>query len=276
VTGENGVQRIAALFERLQAEGRAALMPYLTLGYPTPERSLDLVEAAIAGGADMLELGIPFSDPLADGPIIQKASFVALQQGMTVARCLEMAHELRRRGVEAPFVFMGYYNPILTYGEVAFCRECREVGIDGLIVPDLPPEEGEALESTCRQHGLALIYLLAPTSTPGRIRLLAERSQGFIYLVSVTGVTGERDGLPPDLEEFVQRVREATDKPLAVGFGIGQPKQAAQVARLADGVIVGSAFIRAAGEPEAEEKVRAFASALSQAMRKDCAEEILI
>jgi len=251
-------------------------MPYLTLGYPTPERSLDLVKAAIAGGADMLELGIPFSDPLADGPTIQKASFIALQQGMTVARCLEMAHELRRQGIEAPFVFMGYYNPILAYGEKAFCRECREVGIDGLIVPDLPLEEGEALESTCRQHGLALIYLLAPTSPPERIRLLAERSQGFIYLVSVTGVTGARDGLPPDLAEFVQRVREATDKPLAVGFGIGQPEQAAQVARLADGVIVGSAFIRAAGEPEAEEKVRAFASALSRAMRKDWAGDTII
>jgi tryptophan synthase alpha chain len=250
-------------------------MPYLTLGYPTPETSMDLVKAAIAGGADMLELGIPFSDPLADGPTIQKASFIALQQGMTVAHCLEMAHELRRQAIEVPFVFMSYYNPILAYGESAFCRRCCEVGVDGLIVPDLPPEEGEALESMCRQHGLALIYLLAPTSTLGRIRLLAERSQGFIYLVSLTGVTGVRDVVPPDLAGFVQRVREATDKPLAVGFGIGRPEQAAQVARLADGVIVGSAFIRAAGEPEAEERVRAFASALSQAMGKGCAQDTL-
>jgi tryptophan synthase alpha chain len=242
-------------------------MPYLPLGYPTPEASLALVEAAVAGGADMLELGVPFSDPLADGPTIKGATHIALQQGTTVTRCLEMAQELRQRGITSPFVFMGYYNPILAYGEEPFCRACREVGVDGLIVPDLPPGEGETLESACRQHGLALIYLLAPTSTPDRVRLVTERSQGFIYLVSVMGITGARGSLPPDLAAFVSRVREVTEKPLAVGFGISTPEQAGQVAALADGVIVGSALVRLAGETEGSEKVKTFVAGLRQAVR---------
>lgn len=263
---KNGVQRIAAVFEQARTENRAALMPYLTLGYPTPETSLALVEAIVASGADLLELGMPFSDPLADGPTIQQATHVALQKGMTVARCLEMAQGLRQRGLAAPFIFMSYYNPILSYGETALCRKCHDVGVDGLIVPDLPPEEGETLEKACRQHGLALIYLLAPTSPTERICLVTERSQGFVYLVSVAGITGARDALPSDLAAFVGRVRAATDKPLAVGFGIGQPEQAAQVARLADGVIVGSALVRLAGEPGAKERVGAFVAKLRRAM----------
>jgi tryptophan synthase alpha chain len=266
MTGKSGVQRIAAVFEGTQAENRAALMPYLPLGYPTPATSLEMVEAAVTGGADMLELGVPFSDPLADGPTIQRATHIALQQGMTVARCLEMVQELRRRGIKLPFIFMGYYNPILAYSEEPFCRACREVGVDGLIVPDLPPGEGETLERACRQHGLALIYLLAPTSTPDRVQLVIERSQGFIYLVSVVGITGARGHLPPDLAAFVSRVRAVTDKPLAVGFGISTPEQAGQVAAMADGVIVGSVLVRLAGETDGREKVEAFVAGLRQAV----------
>lgn len=266
MTEQSGVRHIAATFERTQSENRAALMPYLTLGYPTPETSLALVEATVAGGADLLELGVPFSDPLADGPTIQQATHVALQQGMTMARCLEMVSTLRSRGITVPILLMGYYNPILSYGDMALCRKCRDVGVDGLIVPDLPPEEGETLERACRQHGLALIYLLAPTSPPERIRLVTERSQGFVYLVSVTGITGARDALPPDLAAFVEQVRATTDKPLAVGFGIGQPEQAAQVACLADGVIVGSALVRLAGESRGREKVGAFVAKLRRAV----------
>jgi tryptophan synthase alpha chain len=266
MTRKSGFQHIAAVFELARTENRAALMPYLTLGYPTPETSLTLVEATVAGGADLLELGMPFSDPLADGPTIQRATHVALQQGMTVARCLEMVSTLRSRSITVPLLLMGYYNPILSYGEEAFCRECRNVGVDGLIVPDLPPEEGKTLEKACRQHGLALIYLLAPTSPPERIRLVTERSRGFVYLVSVTGITGARDVLPPDLAAFVGQVRTATDKPLAVGFGIGRPEQAAQVARLADGVIVGSALMRLAREPRAKEKVGTFVAELRHAV----------
>lgn len=266
MTEKRGVQCIVAVFEQVRGENRAALMPYLTLGYPTPEKSLALVEAAVAGGADLLELGVPFSDPLADGPTIQRATHVALQQGVTVARCLEMAQELRQRGITVPFIFMGYYNPILAYGEAAFCRACREAGVDGLIVPDLPPEEGELLEKVCCQHGLAMIYLLAPTSPPDRVRLVSERSQGFVYLVSVTGITGARERLPPDLATFLGRVRAATHKPLAVGFGISTPEQARQVAALADGVIVGSALLQLAEEVNGKEKVKAFAAGLRQAV----------
>jgi tryptophan synthase alpha chain len=263
-TNESGAKRIAAAFAR--AENRAALIPYLTLGYPTPEKSLALAEAAIAGGADLLELGVPFSDPLADGPVIQRAAHVALQRGMSVVRCLEMAQTLRERGASLPLIFMGYYNPILAYGEEAFCRACHKARVDGLIVPDLPPEEGAGLEGACRAHGLALIYLLAPTSTPARIRLVTARTQGFVYLVSVAGITGPRQGLPADLGAFVRRVRAATDKPLAVGFGISTPGQAAQVAALADGVIVGSALVRLAGEVEGEARVRSLVSGLRRAV----------
>ena len=164
---------------------------------------------------------------------------------------------------------MGYYNPILAQGEAAFCRACRTAGVDGLIVPDLPPEEGRALEEACRQQGLALVYLLAPTSPPARIRLVTDRSQGFVYLVSVAGTTGARDRLPPDLADFVERVRAETDKPLAVGFGISTPEQAGQVAALADGVIVGSAVVRLAAEANGVELVRSFVARLHRAMTEE-------
>jgi len=261
----NGVDRIAAVFAATRAEGRAALMPYLTLGYPSPEMTIPLARAVVEAGADILELGIPFSDPLADGPTIQRATYRALQQGMTVARCLEMAAALRREGVGAPFVLMSYCNPIMAYGEEAFCRACQEVGVDGLIVPDLPPEEGEALEALCRARGLALVYLLAPTSTPKRIRRVAERTRGFLYLVSVTGTTGAREHLPPDLADFIRRVRAATEKPLAVGFGISRPEQARAVGALADGVIVGSALIQAV-EAQGVSGAAAFVADLRRAL----------
>ncbi|MBN1889053.1 MAG: tryptophan synthase subunit alpha [Thermoflexales bacterium] len=257
-----GVQTITAAFARAKAQNRAALMPYAVLGYPTPEASLAVVEAAVAGGADVVELGVPFSDPLADGPIIQAATQRALEQGTSVPACLEAVRALRSRGLATPFMLMGYYNPILAYGEEAFCQACQAVGADGLIVPDLPPEEGAGLEEACRARGLALVYLLAPTSPPERVQLVAEHSQGFVYLVSVAGITGARDRLPPNLADFVRRVRALTSKPLAVGFGISTPAQAAQVAALADGVIVGSAVVRRAGEPDGPAQVRAFVHSL--------------
>ena len=266
MTHTKGIQRIATAFSQTRTEQRAALIPYVALGHPTPEMCLKLAAAAIESGADLLELGVPFSDPLADGPIIQRATHTALQQGTTVVRCLELAQTVRQRKPEIPLIFMGYYNPILTYGEDAFCRACDVAGVDGLIVPDLPPEEGRELEAACQVHGLALIYLLAPTSTPQRIQLVAQHSQGFVYLVSVTGITGPRDRLPADLPAFVQRVRAATDKPLAVGFGIASAQQAGQVAALADGVIVGSALVRLAEEVNAESKVRSFVAGLRDAM----------
>lgn len=241
-------KRLSETFDRLRAAGRVALIPYLTIGYPSVAATLDLVPALVEAGADLFELGVPFSDPLADGATIQHATHHALQQGVTVDTCLETVRALRQRGVEVPLLLMGYYNPVLQRGLDTFCRAAAEAGADGLIIPDLPPEEADGLLVACRTHGLDLIFLLAPTSTAERIRLVAERASGFIYLVSLAGVTGARDQLPPELEAFVARVRQATDLPLAVGFGIGSAAQAARVAAVADGVIVGSAIVKLAGE----------------------------
>jgi tryptophan synthase alpha chain len=234
------LSRIAAVFEK---RGRTALIAYITVGYPSVEATLQTVPILAESGCDIVELGIPFSDPLADGVTIQKASFQALQNGVTPQLCLETAGELSRK-VDIPLVFMTYFNPIFSYGLEEFCARCGKSGVDGLIVPDLPPDEGEGLETVTEKHGLDLIYLLSPTSTEDRIRLVADRSRGFIYLVSVTGVTGARDRMPPDLEEFVAKVRRTVSQPLCVGFGISTPGQAKQVAQIADGVIVGSRIIQ--------------------------------
>ena len=234
------MSRIASVFVRAR---HTALIPYITVGYPTIETTLKAVPLFASIGCDIIELGIPFSDPLADGATIQQASYEALKQGVTSEACFEVARELRQR-VETPLVFMTYYNPVLRFGPEQFCSKCADVGIDGLIVPDLPPEEGEDLEGPTRRYGLDLVYLLSPASTQERIRLVASRSSGFIYLVSLTGVTGARDRLPEGLERFVDGVRERTDKPLCVGFGVSSPEEARRVAEVADGVIVGSRLIQ--------------------------------
>jgi len=234
------LSRIAAVFNR---PGHTALIPYVTLGYPSIESTLEIVPLLARCGCDLVELGIPFSDPLADGVTIQKASWHALHNGVTPQTCLEVAEQLNRK-VDIPLVFMTYFNPVFSYGLEKFGSACARAGVDGLIIPDLPPEEGSALEAITQRQGLDLIYLLAPTSAEGRIRLVAERSRGFIYLVSVTGVTGARARLPADLEAFVARVRTVASQPLCVGFGISKPEQAKRVARIADGVIVGSRLIQ--------------------------------
>jgi tryptophan synthase alpha chain len=254
---------------RLQTafEQRPALMPYLTLGHPGLDTSLDCVQAAVEAGADIVELGVPFSDPLADGPVIQRSTQIALENGMTVKKCLEMTEQLRQRGLRVPFMLMGYYNPIHAYGVDRFARDAASAGADGFIVPDLPVEESRELEAACQAHGLALAPMLAPTSTPGRIENAASRGAGFIYLVSVTGVTGEREGLPEGLREFVDRVKQKTRTPVAVGFGISTPAQAAAVGAIADGIIVGSAIVRAAGEARPTERVQAVVKAMKEALR---------
>ena len=233
------MSRLASAFK----PGRKALIGYVTVGYPSLEATLKVVPLLAESGCDVVELGIPFSDPLADGVTIQKASFQALQNGITPEVCLETARKLREK-VTIPLVFMTYFNPVLSYGLEKFCAACNQAGIDGLIIPDLPPEEGEKLEQSSRSCNLDLAYLLAPTSTEERIKLVADRSRGFIYLVSVTGVTGARAGLPLDLAEFVARVRQVARQPLCVGFGISTPAQAKEVARIADGIIVGSRIIQ--------------------------------
>lgn len=250
-----GQEQIAAAFARARRNGRAALMPYYTLGYPNRAASLAVI-SAVAAASDLLELGVPFSDPLADGPTIQHSTQVALEEGTTLADCLAMVRELRREGVHTPILLFGYYNPFLAYGLEALARDARDAGVQGFIVPDLPPEEAGDLEAAAANAGLAYIHFLAPTSSERRIEAVTTRARGFIYLVSVTGVTGARQSLGDHLGEFVQRVRRRTSAPLAVGFGISTPEQAAAIGRMADGVIVGSALINAvdradSGKPQA-------------------------
>ena len=256
------MSRIAPIFNQ---PGHTALIPYVTVGYPSIEATLKVVPLLASSGCDIVELGIPFSDPLADGATIQKASFYALKNGVTPQLCLEVARQLRQM-VEIPIVFMTYFNPVFNYGLEEFCTACARSGIDGLIIPDLPPEEGSELEAVTQRQGLDLIYLLAPTSTDERIRLVAERSRGFIYLVSVTGVTGVRDRLPADLEAFAARVRKVATQPLCIGFGISTSEQARQVARIADGVIVGSRIIQLMEADESMVAVQNFARELRQAL----------
>lgn len=262
------MNRISATFQHLRQANRAALIPYLTLGYPHRDSALDLVPALLEAGADLIELGVPFSDPLADGATIQATSQQALRNGMTPALALEQVAALRRRGVTAPLALMGYYNAWLQMGLADFARAAAQAGADGVIIPDLPPEEAAPLRAALAPYGLAHILLLAPTADEERIRRVAAASQGFLYLVSLTGVTGARDRLPPDLEAFVARVRPHTTLPLAVGFGIARPEHAAQVARLADGVIVGSALLQAIAQaPDAPQRAAtAFLRALRRAM----------
>lgn len=231
------MSRLEAAFKR------KALIAYVTAGYPSVEATLEVVPALAEWGCDGVELGIPFSDPLADGATIQRASAAALESGMTPRRCLEIAAGLRSR-VDIPLMFMTYYNPVFSFGLEAFCREAGRAGVDGLIVPDLPPEEGFDLDRAAQGYGLDTIYLLAPSSNQGRIELVAQRSRGFIYLVSLTGVTGPRESLPLGLEAFVARVRARTALPLCVGFGIATSEQAGMVAGFADGIIVGSRIIQ--------------------------------
>ena len=238
----SGEARIARAFEQALLQRTAALMPYFTLGFPRRELSISIVES-IAPYSDMIELGIPFSDPIADGPTIQNSTQRALENGTSPISCLEMVADIRKRGVNTPLLLMGYYNSILSYGEEEFARDAAAAGADGLIVPDLPPEEAIVLKEALFHEGLVYIPFLAPTSSPDRVRLVKEYTTGFIYMVSVTGVTGARATLSSELPSFINSLRSQTELPIAVGFGISTPTQAAQVGMFADGVIVGSALI---------------------------------
>lgn len=243
------INRIDVAFAQTRKEGRAALMPYLPLGFPTIELSQELIVSIVAAGADVIELGMPFSDPLADGPTIAQATQVALTNGLTVTRCLQMVNAARCSAIQIPLVLMGYINPILRYGTERFAQEARDAGADGLIVADVPPEEACDLVNACKSAGLALILLAAPTSTDERLRRIVYLTRGFVYLVSLTGVTGARDDLPPELEDSVRRLRALIRKPICVGFGVSNPASARRVAAIADGVIVGSALVTRIAEP---------------------------
>jgi tryptophan synthase alpha chain len=269
IQSSSGLERIRAAFARAKTRRSAALMPYFTLGYPDPQTSLDVVRA-IAPYSDLLELGVPFSDPIADGPTIQRSTQRALEAGTTPARCLEMVEALRQAGVSTPSLLMGYYNPILAYGEERYVRDAAAAGADGLIVPDLPPEEARTLAAAAAASGLALIYFLAPTSNQRRVGQVIGLANGFIYMVSVTGITGARSSIRGDLAEFVAQLKERTEVPVAVGFGISTPEQARVVGSFADGVIVGSALINVvAGSSDQAAAAAHFVRQLAEALSVD-------
>ncbi len=267
--GDRPSGRIGQALARTRSEGRVAVMAYLTAGYPEPDATPGLAQAVVDGGAEVIELGIPFSDPLADGATMQKAGVRALQGGMTAARCLGLVREMRNAGVVIPLVVMTYYNPILAYGQDGFVQDAAAAGADGIIAVDVPPEEAGELSSGCRAEGLDLIPLLAPTSTEERIALATGVASGFVYCVSVAGVTGAREALPAEVGTFLQRVRRQTELPLAVGFGISRPEHARAVSAHADGVIVGSAIVRTIHEAteQGEDPVGAASAYIEQMSR---------
>jgi tryptophan synthase alpha chain len=262
------MNRIANAFQT-----KPIFMPYFPVGYPDLDTSVDILEALAKNGADLIEVGLSFSDPLADGPVIQKATQVALEKGITVKKVLEAVKELRQRGVAIPLVLMGYYNPILAYGLEQFACQAFDAGIDGFIIPDLPPEEAEEFQAALSGaatalNALPLIHMIAPTTPAARMERIARHAQGFIYLVSVTGVTGARQALAEGLGELIVRVREHTSVPVCVGFGIGSPEQARQVGALADGVIVGSACVKTIGSSDTPvETARLFAAEFQNALK---------
>ncbi len=262
------MNRIDERFRRLRQAGERALMPYLTAGDPDLSTTRSLILEFEKRGADLVEIGVPFSDPLADGVTIQRASQRALQAGTTLARILDMVGSLRPHCL-LPLVLMSYANPVFHFGFARFGKEAAAAGVDGLIVPDLPPEEAAELIQETAAHGLHTIFLLAPTSSRERVQKVAAASKGFIYYVSLRGVTGARSSISDDLEASIRMIRAETDKPIAVGFGISTPDQVRMVARVADGVIVGSAIVslleRMAGHSDLLERAGEFVAALKAA-----------
>ncbi len=249
---------IAAAFARARAEGRVTLVPYVMAGYPDEATSEALAVALGEAGADVIELGVAFSDPLADGATIQHASQAALETGMTLGKALKLAARVHAR-VATPLVLMGYYNPLYAFGLARFCEEAAQAGVAGLIVPDLPPEESEPLRAAAAARGIELIFLVTPTSPDARIARVAEiagkTGGGFVYCVSLSGVTGARADLPEELPAFLARVRAATSLPLAVGFGVSQPEHVAKIGRIADGAVVASALLNAVDAAPPDERV---------------------
>ena len=263
------MNRIDATFKRLRAEGEKALIAYLMAGDPSLQDTETLVLELEKAGADIIELGVPFSDPIADGPVIQQAAERALRSGTSLRRILDLVAGLRKR-TQIPLVLMAYYNTVRAMGEATFCRQAAAAGVDGRIVPDMPPEEAHQLEQGVTDAGVNLIFLLAPTSTGERRAAVARHSSGFIYYVSLTGITGAKLNDLEDVRRNVAKIRRASRIPVAVGFGIATPEDAAQVAQCADGVIVGSAIVRRIAEhqhsADMPSRVAEFVRSLKQGM----------
>ncbi|MGB7340603.1 MAG: tryptophan synthase subunit alpha [Phototrophicaceae bacterium] len=259
-----GVEALEQMFTQANSEGRAAFLPYFPIGYPNYEDSVAAIEAMAEVGVDGFEIGIPFSDPLADGPTIQEATQIALKNGTTVQHCLDAVQTLRAKGINQPMMLMGYANPLIAYGIDRFVKAAKDAGADGLIVPDVPPEEAGMFADICKQEGLALIFFLAPTSNDKRMELVAENASGFIYVLSLVGITGAREALASDLQEFIARIRTKTDTPLVLGFGISKPEHVRDLHGLVNGFIVGSALVRAGAA--SVDHVKALAKSLRDAI----------
>ncbi len=261
--------RIDAVFQKLKARGEKALIPFITAGDPDLATTRGLALEMAARGADILELGIPFSDPLADGPTIQASSNRAIKNGVHLEDVLRLAGELRRE-TDIPLILMGYYNPILQYGLERTAREAAAMGVDGFIIPDLPAEEAEAWRRVAMAQGLAPVFLAAPTSGPERLKKLGRLTRGFLYYVSVTGITGARTELPPELVGELQDLRRLVDCPVAVGFGIADPDQVRMLAPHVDGVVVGSAIVQRVARlrgRELLEEVGTFVASLKEPLK---------
>jgi len=243
--------RITKKFRDIRKKNGKAFIPYIMAGDPGIQRTRELIMILEDCGADIIELGVPFSDPLADGPTIQKAAQRALDEGVTLKKVIELVAELRLTS-QIPIILMTYYNPVFKYGEERFAHDAAAAGVDGIIVPDLPPDEADNLIKHSRKSGLDTIFLLAPTSTDSRIQKVSRASTGFIYYVSITGITGAKLSLDASLESHIARIRKVTGKPVAVGFGISTPEEASAISRYADGVIVGSAIVKRVEDPDEE------------------------
>ena len=259
------MSRIAETFARLRAEDRRGFIPFITAGDPDLETTRALVVELARSGASLVELGVPFSDPVADGPVIQRASERALRGGVLLSDVLSVVRDARRE-TDVPVVLFSYYNPLLQFGHARLCAEARRAGADGVLVTDLVPEEAEGFAAQLKADGLDMIFLVAPTSTDARLRLIAERASGFVYAVSRAGVTGVRAAVSDEAEQLVGRVRAATDLPVAVGFGISSRQQVVEVWRYADAAVVGSAIVaeieQGIGRPDLVSRVGEFARSL--------------
>lgn len=263
--------RLTARFARCRAEGRAALVTFVTGGDPSPERTAGVLDALVAGGADVIELGLPFTDPMADGPAIQAANLRALAAGITTDALFAIARDFRARHADIPLVMMGYFNTIDQRGVERFAAEARAAGVDGVICVDVPPEEDDALGPQLRGEGLHLIRLATPTSDEKRLPAILTGASGFLYYVAVAGITGTRSAADADIAAAVSRLKQATELPVAVGFGVRTPEQAARIAKVADAVVVGSAIVelvgQAARDADLGRKIEELVGGLSSAVR---------
>lgn len=274
---ESGSNRLARRFETLRGEQRAGLVTFVTAGDPDPEASFEIVRGLSAAGADIIELGMPFSDPMADGPAIQAANRRALRSGMTLHKTLDLISRFRRDDDRTPIILMGYYNPIYHYGVARFIEDAIKAGVDGLIVVDLPAEEDDELCHPAMTAGLDWIRLTTPTTDDNRLPVVLRNASGFVYYVSIAGITGTRSAGRKEIENALRRLRRHTDLPLAVGFGIKSAEQVAEIAELADAVVVGSAIVDRIAEAarkelpkeDIAERAHSFVSELARGLKSD-------